>query len=219
MTVRILLADDNPAFREGFALLSESLPELDLVGQVATGAEAVRAAARLQPDVVVMDLRMPDLDGVEATRRITAASPHIRVLVLTMLADDDSVVAALRAGASGYVVKGAGQDELLRAIRAVARGEAIFGPAVAGRVLRLLADPPTVAPDPFPELSAREREVLELVAAGVGNAAIARQLGIAEKTVRNRVSDVLVKLQVRDRAHAIVKAREAGLGHGPDVPG
>lgn len=211
MTTRIALADDSAAFREGFAMLMRSLPGMDLVGEAATGAEAVRLVARVQPDVVVMDLHMPDLDGIEATRRVTEVSPHIRVLVLTMSADDNSVLAAMRAGASGYLVKGAAQAEIVRAISAVAAGEVIFGPAVARQVLaRITGDSATGAP--FPDLTDRERQVLELVARGESNSAISRSLDIADKTVRNHLSSIFTKLQVQDRAQAIVRARESGLG-------
>lgn len=210
MSVRILLAEDSAAFRDGFTLLVASLPDLELAGTAATGVEAVRQVERLQPDVVVMDLNMPVLGGIEATRRITATSPHVRVLVLTMLDDDESVLTAMRAGASGYLVKGATQTEIERAIRAVAAGEVIFGPAVARRVLERLLQPPAPV-DPFPELTQREREVLSLVAAGTANPAIARRLGISDKTVRNHLSSIFVKLQVADRGQAIVKARDAGL--------
>lgn len=192
-------------------MLLRSLPDVELVGEAATGAEAVRMAARVQPDVIVMDLHMPDLGGIEATRRVTDVSPHIRVLVLTMSADDDSVLAAMRAGASGYLVKGAAQAEIVRAISSVAAGEVIFGPAVARQVLaRITGDARTATP--FPELTEREREVLELVARGESNAAISRRLAIADKTVRNHLSSIFAKLQVADRAQAIVRARESGLG-------
>lgn len=211
MTVRVLLADDNPAFRDGFALLLRSLPDLDLIATAGTGREAVQKAAHHQPDVVVMDLHMPEVDGIEATAQITAASPHIRVLVLTMLEDDESVLTAMRAGASGYLVKGASQAEIERAITAVASGEVIFGPAVARRVLDHLASPSPAA-RPFPELTDREAEVLERLAAGDGNAAISRALGISAKTVRNHLSNVFAKLQVADRGQAIIKARDAGYG-------
>ncbi len=208
---RVVLADDNPAFREGFALLLGSLDGFELTGTAATGNEAVRQAARLQPDVVVMDLHMPDGTGIEATRQITAASPHIRVLVLTMHEDDESVLTAMQAGASGYLVKGATQAEIARAISAVAAGEVIFGPAIARRVLERLVQPAPQAV-PFPDLTQRERGVLALVAEGQANQVIARRLEISDKTVRNHLSNIFLKLQVGDRSQAIVKARQAGLG-------
>jgi DNA-binding NarL/FixJ family response regulator len=211
MTVRVLVADDSAAFREGFMLLAQSLADLDVVGTAGTGVEAVRQAQRLQPDVVVMDLHMPALGGIEATRRITTTSPHIRVLVLTMLEDDESVLTAMRAGASGYLVKGATQAEITRAVDAVAAGEVIFGPAVARRVLDHLLRPAAPA-EPFPALTQREREVLAFVAGGMTNTAIATRLGISQKTVRNHASSIFAKLQVADRGQAIVKAREAGIG-------
>jgi DNA-binding NarL/FixJ family response regulator len=177
----------------------------------------VEEAASLQPDVVVMDLHMPDLNGIEATRQIVAASPHVGVLVLTMFEDDDSVFAAMRAGARGYLLKGAGQDEILRAVRAVGSGEAIFGPAIAERVLEYFSGPqPATA---FPELTEREREVLELIARGRNNTEIARHFVLSEKTVRNHVSNIFTKLHVADRAQAIVRAREAGLGREQPISG
>jgi DNA-binding NarL/FixJ family response regulator len=211
VSIRILLADDNAAFREGFLLLARSLSGLEVVAVAGTGREAVLQAERLQPDVVLMDLQMPDIGGIDATRMIAEASPHIRVLVLTMLEDDETVLTAMRAGASGYLVKGAPQAEIRRAIEAVVAGEVIFGPAIARRMLDLLARP--VRPeDPFPELTTREREILAIVAEGATNATVARQLSISDKTVRNHLSNVFTKLQVADRGQAIIRARQAGLG-------
>ena len=209
--IQLLIADDNASFRDGLKALLETEPDLALVGEAIGGLEAVEQAVRLQPEVVLMDLQMPDLNGIEATRRILETSPHIRVLVLTMFEDDASVFAALRAGARGYLVKGAMKAEIVRAVRSVHDGEAIFGPAIARRLLGYFSSP-RGTPEPFPELTKREREVLELIAAFNGNAATARQLSISPKTVRNHISNIFSKLQVADRAEAIARAREAGLG-------
>lgn len=208
--LRLLLADDHPMFRGGLRLVLEAAGEFEVVGEAANGDEAVAMAADLQPDIVLMDLQMPGVNGIDATRQITSTSPHVAVLVLTMFDDDNSVFTAMRAGARGYVLKGAGDDEITRAIRAVGNGEAIFGPAIARRVLGYFSGP---MPAPaFPELTARERELLDLVAAGHNNAAIARQLSLSIKTVRNHLSNIFSKLQVADRAQAMIRAREAGLG-------
>lgn len=221
MTVlRVLLVDDHPVFRRGLGALIASLPDIDVVGSASTGAEAVALVPQLCPDVVVMDLHMPGMSGVEAIRQITTASPGTGVLVLTMFDDDDSVFAAMRAGARGYLVKGADTPEVVRAITAVAGGEAIFGPSVAERVLAFLTRPLSAFDEHlFPELSAREREVLDLIAAGHSNNDIARRLVLSQKTVRNHVSSIFTKLQVADRAHAIVRARLAGLGRAEDASG
>jgi DNA-binding NarL/FixJ family response regulator len=214
MPLRIVVADDHPLFRDGLRALIESMPNAELVGEASTGEEAVELATRLRPEVVLMDLQLPGRNGIEATRAIGEAAPDVAVLVLTMFEDEDSVFAAMRAGARGYLLKGADQDELMGAIEAVARGQAIFGPGVARRVIAFFAAAPAHArgAQPFPELTDREREVLELIAQGRANATIAQRLGIAEKTVRNHVSIVFNKLQVVDRAQAIVRAREAGMG-------
>jgi DNA-binding NarL/FixJ family response regulator len=213
VTIRVLVADDHPTFRRGLGALLASLPDVELVGEAADGETAVELAGALRPDVVVMDLGMPGIGGVEATRRIVAALPSIAVLVLTMLDEDESVFAAMRAGARGYVVKGADTDDVLRALQSVAHGDAVFGPAVAGRVLSYLTRPLS-ARDPmlFPELSEREREVLQLMARGLSNGEIARTLVVSPKTVRNHVSNVFTKLQVTDRSEAVLRARRAGLG-------
>lgn len=212
-SLRLLVADDHAAFRAGLRALLATVDDIRLVGEAATGDDAVALAIRLQPDVVLMDLNMPGRDGVSATRAIVEAAPHIAVLVLTMYDEQDSVFDAVRAGARGYLLKGAGRDELVRAVRAVASGEAIFGPAVARRLVAWFARPvPEAAPDAFPELTEREREVLDLIARGLSNADIANRLVLSPKTVRNHVTSVFAKLQVRDRAEAIVRAREAGLG-------
>ena len=209
--IRILIADDHAAFRSGLSALLRTQPGFLLTGEAQTGVEAVEMALELQPDVVIMDLNMPGLDGISATRQIVDASPHIAVLVLTMADDDAALFDAVRAGARGYVLKGADRGELSRAIRAVASGEAIFGPDVARRLMAFFAEAPRAAAA-FPELSVREREVLELVARGLSNQQIVDRLVISPKTVRNHVSNIFSKLRVRDRAAAIVRAREAGMG-------
>jgi DNA-binding NarL/FixJ family response regulator len=207
---RILIADDSADFRAGMRGLLDLQPDIDVVGEAANGSEALRLAGRLQPDVVLMDLQMPDLNGVDATRSLVAASPHVGVLVVTMFDDDESVFAAMRAGARGYLLKGARKAETLRAIRAVASGEAIFSPTIARRLMGFFAAVQPVTPA-FPELTEREREVLAMVAQGRSNVEIADALYISLKTVRNHVSNVLSKLQVADRAQAAIRAREAGL--------
>ena len=212
--LRILLADDHPLFRDGLKALLSSVDDAEVVGEAAAGDEVVERALELQPDVVLMDVHMPQLNGIEASRRIVESSPHVGVLVLTMVEDDDAVFAAMRAGARGYLVKGSSQAEILSAIRAVGSGEAVFGPAIARRLIEYFSSSPG-GPQAFPELTQREREVLELIARGEGNAAIAQRLTISQKTVRNHVSNIFTKLQVVDRAQAIVKAREAGIGLEP----
>jgi DNA-binding NarL/FixJ family response regulator len=208
--IRLLLADDHPMFLSGLRLVLAAHPDLQVTAEAHDGESAIAAAAEHQPDVVVMDLHLPQLNGIEATRRIVATSPHIAVLILTMFDDDDSVFAAIRAGARGYLLKGAGHEELVRAVRAVANGEAIFGPGIATRMLRHFTAPS--AQPALPELTPREREVLDLIARACNNSEIARLLGLSQKTVRNHVSNIFTKLQVADRAQAIVRARTAGLG-------
>lgn len=209
--VRVVLADDHPVVRAGLAALLESLPDVEVVGVADNGRSAVREVMLQRPDVAILDLQMPEMDGFAATREIARLAPAVAVLVLTMFDDEDSVFAAMRAGARGYVVKGAEQEEIGRAVRAVAAGEAIFSPGVASRVLRYFAAPPPVA-DPFPELTAREREILQLLAHAISNTAIASRLELSPKTVANHLSSIFTKLQVADRAAAILRAREAGLG-------
>lgn len=209
--LRVLLADDHPVYRDGLRLTLDGWEDAVLVGEATDGDEAVALAARLGPDVVLMDLQMPGRSGVEATRAIVERDPTVAVLVLTMFDDDDLVLATIRAGARGYLLKGATRDELRRAILAAGSGEAIFGPKVAARLSGLLSDP-FRAGRPFPDLTEREREVLELVAQGRANPEIARRLGISDKTVRNHVSAILAKLEVLGRSEAIVRAREAGMG-------
>ena len=209
--IRVLIADDHPLFRDGLTALLTDAPDTELAGAATSGTEAVELAMQTQPDVVVMDLHMPGLNGIEATRRIVADSPHIAVLVLTMFDDDDSIFSALRAGARGYLLKGADQEQIRAAIQAAANGEIIFGTHLAARMLTYFTAAPA-PPQVFPQLTDREREVLDLVAQGRANPAIAAKLSLSEKTVRNHVSNILTKLQVADRAQAIVQARDAGLG-------
>ncbi|HEY7348628.1 MAG TPA: response regulator transcription factor [Ktedonobacterales bacterium] len=209
--IRILIADDHPLFRDGVRTLLQSVQETEVVGEASTGEEAIAQAAALQPDVILMDLHMPGLNGIEATRAILHTSPHIGILVLTMFEEDDSVFAAMRAGARGYLLKGADQAEILRAIHAVSHGEAIFSPAIAERLTQYFAALGQASlPQAFPELTDREREVLGLLAQGCSNSEIASRLVLSQKTVRNHVSNIFNKLQVADRAQAIIRAREAG---------
>jgi DNA-binding NarL/FixJ family response regulator len=210
--IRLLVADDHPAFRRGLELMLTGVADIEIVGEADTGERAVELTASCTPAVILMDLRMPGLDGIEATRRLTRSGSTAAVVVLTMFEDDDSVFAAMRAGARGYLLKGAEQDEIVRAIRAAAAGEAIFGPEIAQRVIAHFTSGSGSTAAAFPSLTDREREVLELVAAGKGNATIAHELMISLKTVRNHVSNIFTKLQVSERSQAIVKAREAGLG-------
>jgi DNA-binding NarL/FixJ family response regulator len=213
--LRVLVVDDHPLFRKGMAALVESLPDTEVVGQAATGEEAIELAASLAPDVIVMDLQMPGGSGIAATRAILDASPHIRILMVTLFEDNESVFTALRAGARGYILKDAGEVEMARAIQAVGRGEAIFSPAVATRLMDYFAAPHSAVPrELFPTLTEREREILALIAQNQTNADIARQLSLSVKTVHNYVSNIFSKLQVADRAQAILRAREAGLGAG-----
>jgi DNA-binding NarL/FixJ family response regulator len=210
--VRVLVADDHPLFRAGILTALRLSGTVEIVGEASGGHEAVAEAARLRPDVVVMDLHMPDLNGIEATRQILADRPETGILVLTMLEDDESVFSAMRAGARGYLLKGAEAEEITRAIEAVGRGEAMLGPSIARQVIAFVAAPRR--PEPFPELTARERELLDLIAQGWSNARIAEHFTLSTKTVRNHVSNILTKLRVHDRSNAIVRARQAGLGGG-----
>ena len=213
--VRILIADDSASFRLGLQAMLRAVPEMEVVGEATTGDEAVALAERLQPDVILMDLQMPGRNGIDATAVILQTSPHIGVLVLTMFEDDDSVFAAMCAGARGYLVKGAHKAEILRAIRGVSSGEAIFSPVIARRLMQYFSAARSGAQSvvSLPELTDREREVLALIADYQTNLEIARRLGLSEKTVRNHVSNIFSKLQVIDRGQAILRAREAGLGH------
>ncbi len=211
--ISLLIADDHPLFRKGVRALLLDAAEFEIAGEAATGEQAIAMAAELQPDVILMDVQMPGVNGIEATRRIVNTSPHIAVLVLTMFEDDDSVFAAMRAGARGYMLKGADQDQLLPAIRALPRGEAIFGSGIAQRVLSYFAAVKTeMPPQTLAELTDREREILELVAQGMTNTEIAARFVLSQKTVRNHVSNIFSKLQVTDRAQAVARARDAGFG-------
>ncbi|MDF2975736.1 MAG: two-component system response regulator [Actinomycetospora sp.] len=209
--LRVVLADDHPVVRDGLSALLSSVPGIEVVAAVGSGREAVRAAVTEAPDVVVLDVQMPDTDGVTAATEVLRAAPSVAVLMLTMFDDDDTVFAAMRAGAHGYLLKGATQQEIVRGIHAVAAGEAIFGPGVARRVLGLVGGPERSA-EPFPELTRRERQVLELLAAGRTTTAVGAELGLAPKTVTNHASAVFAKLGVGGRAEAVARARRAGLG-------
>jgi len=213
-TIHLLIADDHAFYREGVRTMLGVVPDMEVISEAATGDETIAQALARQPDVILMDIKMPGTNGIEATRRILHASPHIRVLMVTMFEDDDSIFAAMRAGARGYVLKDADQDELVRAVKAVYRGEAIFSPAIAQRMIHYFtALPLTASALAFPELTDREREILHFIAQGESNADIAKRLVLSTKTVQNHVSNIFSKLQVADRAQAIVRARDAGLGH------
>lgn len=210
--IRLLIADDHAFYREGVRTMLQGMDDMEVVGEASDGDAAITSASTLQPDVILMDIKMPGTNGLEATRRILRASPHVQVLVVTMFEDDDSVFAAMRAGARGYLLKDADQDELVRAVQAVACGEAIFSPAIAQRMMHYFsALPKTASALAFPDLTEREREILYLIAQGESNAAIAARLTLSLKTVQNHVSNIFNKLQVADRAQAIVRARNAGL--------
>jgi len=211
---RVLLADDHPLVRQGLRAVFGTVEDIEVVGEVSDGRETVRRAVELAPDVVLMDLQMPGLHGIEATREIVARSPATAVLVLTMFEDDDTVFAAVRAGALGYLVKGAEGRDIIAAVRAAASGQPVFGAALAGRLRGWFTTPPP-KDRPFPQLTAREVEILDRLAAGLSNAEIGRLLHLSGKTVANNVSAILTKLQVPHRTQAIVRAREAGLGRTP----
>ena len=215
-STRVLIADDHTLFRDGLRVLLASIPEIEVVGEAASGREALKLAVEHQPDVILMDIQMPDLNGIEATRQILHACPHVGIIMLTMFQDDDSVFAVMRAGARGYVLKGADQSVLMRAIRAVANGKSLFSPEIAARLMHFFTNlKPASQPELFPELTEREREILSLIADGQTNAEIAEKLVISLKTVRNHVSNIFSKLQVADRAQAALRARAAGLGGSP----
>jgi|SRR5215211_7409622 len=214
-SVRVLIAEDHPLFREGMRGRLDRVADITVVGEAASGQEAVELARKLEPDVILMDIKMPGLNGIEATREILRASPRgVGVLVLTMFEDDDSVFAAMRAGARGYLLKDSGGEGVVHAIRAVASGEAVFGAGVAERIMGFFSAPSRSAlpKRAFPELTEREEEVLSLVAQGKSNQKIARELFVSLKTVRNHVSNILLKMQVADRAQAVIRARDAGMG-------
>jgi DNA-binding NarL/FixJ family response regulator len=211
--VRVVVADDHPTFRFGLIVVLDRADEVEVVGEAADGAELVAVAERTEPDVVVTDLAMPDMTGTEATRTLLARNPDLAVLVLTMHDEDEALFGAMRAGARGYLLKGAGHDQIIRAVLDVADGHAVYGAAIARRIQAVFTETPRVyAAQIFPNLTEREREVLDLLATGSDNHAIARRLSLSEKTVRNHVSTIFTKLQVRDRAAAVAKARDAGLG-------
>lgn len=218
MPIKVLIADDHVFYREGVRALLSNSPEITVIGEASNGDEVIAKAAELGPDVILMDLKMPGMNGIEATRKITQRQANIGILVITMFDDDDSVFAAMRAGARGYLLKDADKDELVRAIAAVESGEAIFSPAIAQRMIQYFtATParqnPSRKTDEFSELTERELEILDLIAQGHNNTAIANKLSLSIKTVQNYVSSILTKLQVTDRAQAIVRAREAGFGN------
>ena len=208
--IRILIADDHPVFRFGLKALLATEPDLEVIGEAPTGKNAVALAADLTPDVILMDINMPDLNGIEATRQIIQAHPDTGILILSML-DDDTVFSAMRAGARGYLLKGSEGDATVQAIRIIAEGGTIFSPGIAERVMAYFSRGQR-NPDPFPELTDREREILELIAKGLTNQAIADRLILSSKTVRNQVSEIYSKLQVASRGEAMAKARDAGLG-------
>ena len=210
--LRILIADDHPLFRHGIRELLNLASDIQVIGEATTGEEAIMQAEALQPDVILMDVNMPGVNGIEATRRILHNSPHIRILVVTMFEDDGTVFAAMRAGARGYILKDAEKGNILRAIQAVGNGEAIFSPTIATRLIDFFTtQAPALPKEIFPSLTEREREILQLIARGKSNADIARELSLSPKTIYNYVSNILSKLQVADRAQAIIRAREAGL--------
>ncbi len=211
--LRVLIADDHPLFRHGILALLAATPDFDVVGEATNGEEVIHMAGEFQPEVILMDVNMPGVNGIESTRRILQEHPDIRILVVTMFEDDASVFMAMRAGARGYLLKDAQKEDMLRAIRAVGSGEAIFGPAVANRLIDFFSTAhPVVQPQAFHELTEREREILGLIAQGLNNPEIASRLVLSQSTVRNYVSGIFSKLQVADRAQAIIKARDAGLG-------
>jgi DNA-binding NarL/FixJ family response regulator len=216
MSIKVLIADDHAFYREGVRAFLSNAPDIHVVGEAGHGDEVIAKASEFQPDVILMDLKMPGTNGIEATRRIHETNPKIGVLVLTMFDDDDSVFAAMRAGARGYLLKDADKDEVVRAIVAVERGEAIFSPAIAQRMIQYFSAPSASSkksqPGEFAELTERELEILNLIARGDNNNTIANKLSLSIKTVQNYVSSILMKLQVADRSQAIVRAREAGLG-------
>lgn len=215
-TIRLLVSDDHALFREGLRALFSATPGIEVIGEAATGEETLALAEALQPDIILMDINMPGMDGIQTTRRVLRANPTIGVIMVTMLEEDAPLFSAVRAGARGYVLKGARHQELLQTVRAVARGQVLFGPSTASRIMGFFHDieadlKPSAPEETFPELTPRELEVLELVAQGAKNSEIAEQLVISNKTVRNHITSIFAKLQVADRAQAIILARDAGL--------
>lgn len=210
--ITVLIADDHTLFRAGLHALLKMFPDIQVVGEASTGDEIIIMAEELQPDIILMDIQMPGVNGIEATRRIARSSPSIGIILVTMFEDDDSVFAAMRAGARGYVLKEANQEEMLRAIRAVAEGGAVFGPAIARRLVGFFLNPQSASVPVLPELTEREREILNLIARGGNNAQIAQRLVLSPHTVRNHISNIFSKLQVADRTEAIIRAKEAGMG-------
>jgi DNA-binding NarL/FixJ family response regulator len=210
---RVLVVDDHAVFRYGMRAMLQNARGFEVVGEAGSGEEAVEKAAEARPDIVLMDIQMPGMNGIEATRRIVQSDPGVGVVVVTMFGDDDSVFSAMRAGARGYVLKGADAEEVMKVLRAVANGEAHFGPEIARRLMSFFSAPKPASPsEEFPELTAREVEILDLMARGMSNQEISSRLYLSPKTVRNHVSNIFLKLQVASRAQAIVRAREAGLG-------
>jgi DNA-binding NarL/FixJ family response regulator len=211
--IRILIVDDHTLFREGVRAIFKAVSDIEIVGEAATGQEAIKKVLTLLPDIILMDIQMPDMNGVEATQQILKTHPKTGIIILTMLEDDDSLFSALRAGARGYVLKGADKAEMVRSIRAVANGEALFGPAIATRLTKFFNNPESrTRKSAFPDLTEREFEVLELIAETHNNQEIAEKLSITMKTVSNHISNIFNKLQVADRTQAIFKARDAGMG-------
>ena len=216
--IHVLIADDHALFREGIRAILKPVPDIEIIGEAGTGEEAITLASDLKPDVILMDIQMPDINGVEATQHITKTQPNVGIIIVTMLEDDDSLFSAMRAGARGYVLKGADKAEMLKSIRAVAEGEALFGPGIAARLLNFFRDKPIHPKSKpssavFAELTDREREILDYIARGDTNTEIAEQLTISLKTVRNHVSNIFNKLQVTNRAQAAIRARDSGLGN------
>jgi DNA-binding NarL/FixJ family response regulator len=211
-SIKVLIVDDHALFRDGLRAMIQVSPDIMLIGEAGSGEEAIKLAIELQPDVILMDIQMPGINGIEATRQIVKMSPHIAILVVTMLEDDSSVFASMRAGARGYLLKGAKHTDLLRAIKVVTDGEAIFSPGIAVKLMEFFNQMQPIVPvQVFPELSDREREVLQLISHGLKNAEIAERLFLSPKTVRNHVSNILSKLQVVDRTEAALRAKQAGL--------
>jgi DNA-binding NarL/FixJ family response regulator len=219
--IRVLIADDHALFREGVRALLNAMPDIEVVGEASDGEAAINQMENTQPDVILMDINMPRLNGIEAMRLILKAHPNLGIIIVTMLEDDASVFAAMKAGARGYILKGAHHEEVLQAIRTVAGGQAVFGPAVAARMMTFFQSlsttpQPTLPSDAFPELTSREREILELMSQGASNKDIAEKLFISGKTVSNHITSIFSKLQVADRTQAVLRARDVGLGRGSD---